>query len=220
MNNFSIYAQWAGSFIIFLSYLPSFKYRKPYIKALLFYSIMSIVFQLAQQVSMSFFNSQSVNQIGNGFVFFEASFLSLVFILASESGRLKKVFFTLFILYVAWYVVAFFFFNENMYSVIRTGRDLLMILNSILFFYYLLRNLPEDDLLKFPMFWINSATLFFFSGTFILSIFRDYIVFVLENDMNGFWTFRNFFRFAFCLVLAYAGWLNWRSIKLKETGVR
>lgn len=83
-----------------------------------------------------------------------------------------------------------------------------MILFSVSYFIYLLRQLPEDDLLKFPMFWINSAIVVFFSGVFVLSYFRDYIVLVLEDDTAGFWAFRNFFSTAYWLVLAYAGWLS------------
>ncbi|MBX2969146.1 MAG: hypothetical protein KF803_07225 [Cyclobacteriaceae bacterium] len=79
-----------------------------------------------------------------------------------------------------------------------------------------MRTLPEEDLLKFPMFWINTAALIFFSGTFILSYLMDYIMAVMRDQFVHFWTFRNFFRFAFCLVLAYAGWLNLKTIRATQ----
>jgi hypothetical protein len=84
------------------------------------------------------------------------------------------------------------------------------------YFFYLLRELPKDDLMQFPMFWINTALLIFFSGTFILSYFREYIVAMMSDRFADYWIFRNFFRFAFCLVLAYAGWLNLKSIRATQ----
>jgi hypothetical protein len=74
-----------------------------------------------------------------------------------------------------------------------------------------MRHTPEENILKFPLFWINASTLFYFSGTFVLSLMVGYIIDVLKNDMTGFWAFRNFFRLAFCLVLTYAAWLEWKS---------
>jgi hypothetical protein len=71
--------------------------------------------------------------------------------------------------------------------------------------------------MQVPMFWINSAILVFFSGTFILSYFREYIIVMIGDGIADYWTFRNFFRFAFCLVLAYAGWLNLRTIRATQS---
>jgi hypothetical protein len=82
----------------------------------------------------------------------------------------------------------------------------------------LLRELPQDDLMQFPMFSINTALLIFFSGTFILSYFREYIIAMMGDGFGNYLAFRNFFRFAFCLVLAYAGWLNLQSIREQKSG--
>jgi hypothetical protein len=67
------------------------------------------------------------------------------------------------------------------------------------------------------MFWINAAVVIFFSGVFVLSYFRDYIVLVLKDDTAGFWAFRNFFSTAYWLVLAYAGWLNLKTIRATQS---
>jgi hypothetical protein len=216
---FSVYLQWAGSFIIFVSCLPLLKKRTAYIKILLYYSLASIGFQLAQQFSMVFFKNQGINQIGDGFVIAEAVLFGLLFWVVTEEKIFKRRVAIVLGAYILYYVISVSFFYSHAHSLIRMGRELVMILFSIGYFFYLLKKLPEENLLKFPMFWISAAIIFFFSGTFALSLMLDYIIQVMGNNLDGFWTFRNFFRFAFCLVLTYAVWLDWRLLKPKNHSV-
>jgi len=46
---------------------------------------------------------------------------------------------------------------------------------SFFFFYYVLKNLVFEDLLATPVFWLNTAVLFYFAGNFILFIFSNYM---------------------------------------------
>lgn len=212
----SRYFQWAGSLAIAVSCLYHFRQRPVYIKVLGFYAVASILFSLLQEISIQFFSNVGLNSIGNGSVLSEALLLSTIFFYVTEDTLLKRVILFLIILYSLFYLSTFLFFESRSYSYIRFGRDSLMIINALHYFFYLIRRLPEDNLSRFPMFWINAAIIFFFSGTFILSLGVDYIVSVLKDDLSGFWAFRNFFRFAFCLVLSYAGWLDWRLQRSKE----
>ncbi|MBX2969147.1 MAG: hypothetical protein KF803_07230 [Cyclobacteriaceae bacterium] len=148
----------------------------------------------------------------------EALILSFLYYQVSNSLVLRRMIIVGVISYVIFYFSAYLYFPTYVFSAIRAGRDLLLILFSVSYFIYLLRQLPEDDLMKFPMFWINAAVVIFFSGVFMLSYFRDYIVLVLKDDTAGFWAFRNFFSTAYWLVLAYAGWLNLQSIRAQKSG--
>ena len=215
----STYFQWAGSIIISLSCLHHYNKRPASIKMLGLYALVSILFSLSQEISIWFFNSGGMNSIGNCYVLMEAWFFCLLFFHATESTTFRKTIFISVSSYTIFYLLTFIFYPQNSYSLIRFGRDSLMIFYALSYFYYLIQKLPEEDLLKFPMFWVNSSIIFFFSGTFVLSLMVDYIVSVLKNDLSGFWAFRNFFRFAFCCVLSYAGWLDWRLIKSKEMRV-
>jgi hypothetical protein len=183
---------------------------------LAFYAITSICFSLAQKSSEWFLGNVGVNNIGSVWTLLEALYFSLLFYTVTANTFLRKRIAVFSAFYIIFYVAACLFFLGNFYSSIRFGRDLLMIGYALIYFYYLIQKLPENDLLKSPMFWINAAVIFFFSGTFVLSLVLDYMVQVLKNDLTGFWAFRNFFRFCFCLVLAYAGWLDWRLMYQKE----
>lgn len=175
----------------------------------------SILFSAIQEIS-EYYSWMRTIFIGNVFVLSEAIFLGLTFYLAIKHRQFKTSIIASLVLYVFFYGISLLCYPDNAYSLIRLGRDSLMILYGVGFFNYLIREMPEDNLLQLPMFWINSAIIFFFSGTFVLSLMADYIVSVLKIELIGFWAFRNFFRLAFCLVLSYAGLLNLRQIRLKE----
>ena len=204
------YFQWVGSIIIAINCLHHFSMRPQYIRALGAYAFISISLSLAQKSSELLFGNVGMNTIGNLWTLCEAWVLGYLFYCVTESVIFRKTIFISATLYTFFYLFTFLLFSNSITSFIRFGRDSLMIFYALAYFYYLIRKLPEENLLRFPMFWINSAIIFFFSGTFVLSLMVDYIVSVLKNDLSGFWAFRNFFRFTFCCVLSYAGWLDWR----------
>jgi hypothetical protein len=213
LYNFSNILQWAGSIAVAACCLLYFNKRQSAIKTLGFYGITSILFSFAQRVVIWLSHGDYLNSIGNIYALMEAWTISLLFYFAYHKSSFRKTAIAFAVIYTASYLVTFLFFADRSYSFVRFGRDSLMIAQALIYFFFLLSKLPEEDLLKFPMFWINSAVIFFFSGTFVLSLMADYITTVLNNDLTGFWAFRNFFRFSFCLILAYAGWLDYKAIK-------
>lgn len=202
--------QWFVSLVVIFFCLVYYWKRPDYIKLLGIYGFVSFLFSTIAH----FANSGSrVNNIINAYVFCEVIILLMLFFLAVREKFFRSLIVVGCISYVLIFAGAYLYYPSYVFSIIRVARDLLMIFFAVSYFIYLLRQLPEDDLLKFPMFWINSAIVVFFSGVFVLSYFRDYIVLVLKDDTAGFWAFRNFFSTAYWLVLAYAGWLDLKSIR-------
>lgn len=209
----SVNLQWFVSLVVIACVFLRYRNRPGYIKVLGLYGLTSFTFStLNNFVTVS----SQPNIIINTYVIAEVLVLSLLFYRATLSPKMRKLAITGALVYIIYFISIHLFFQTYLFSAIRVGRDLLMIALSISYFAYLLLKLPEDDLLKFPMFWINSAILFFFSGIFVLSYFRDYIVLVLKDDTAGFWAFRNFFSALYWLVLAYACYLNFRAIRAAE----
>ena len=62
---------------------------------------------------------------------------------------------------------------------------------SVLYFYKLMVDMPAVHLHRLPMFWFNSAFLFFNAGTLFLYAFTGYLIHVLHNDMLAYWSFHN-----------------------------
>jgi hypothetical protein len=210
---FSQHINTLGGVLIAASCLSRFKFRKSSIQVLGLYALTSLLFIAFQAISTGFFKNVGINAIGSTFVFFEAVILGLFYSAIAETRSAKKKISLLIILYIVFYAITVLFFQENYYSMVRWSRDLLMIILSLGYFYSLLKNQPEEKLSNSPLFYINVGILFFFSGTLFLSFLIDYMHRTLGYDSTGFWAFRNFYRFAFCLVLAYAGWLDSRLSK-------
>jgi hypothetical protein len=90
-----------------------------------------------------------------------------------------------------------------------------MIVVSVTYFYFLIKELPTETITKLPMFWINTAVLIYYSGVFFLYLTVDYLVTVLNDDMINSWTLHNFLGTIYYLMLAFALWLN-RSNHLRS----
>ena len=77
-------------------------------------------------------------------------------------------------------------FNSN---TVALGA-LLIVIHSVLYFYYLLVNLPVQKLQRLPMFWFNTAYLAYYGST--LFIFGAYVVEVFRDSLMLYWTIKNF----------------------------
>jgi hypothetical protein len=203
-QNASSHVQFAGSILLaFLCFRNYSRISIP-IRTLGYYALSSIIFQSAQEIIALFNKKQYLNQIGDGFVLAETILLSLVFLFAFKQKFTTRIIIFLIVVYTLFYVGQLLF-NENGYSVVRSGRDILMISLAIGYFYYLIKVQPEKDLVKYSMFWICAGVIFYFSGIFILSLFLSYLTKASANNLVAtLWGFKNLFRAAFCLVLSHA----------------
>jgi hypothetical protein len=70
-------------------------------------------------------------------------------------------------------------------------QSMFIITFTILYFYRLLIDMPAVHLHRLPMFWFNSAFLFFHAGTLFLWAFSSYLMHVLNDKMTEYWSFHN-----------------------------
>lgn len=106
-----------------------------------------------------------------------------------DKGIHWMILIVLFILMAIFNVIFFQKTNINSFSYIVLS--FVIIIYTIAFFYKLMIELPAQHIHQLPMFWINSAFLFYHSGSFFLFAFTSYIVFVLKNNLMVYWTFHN-----------------------------
>lgn len=102
----------------------------------------------------------------------------------------------------------------NSYTLVLAS--FLFIVISITYFFILIRELPTESISRLPMFWINSAVLIFYSGTFVIYLSADYLAHVLKNNMVATWLVHNFLGVIYYSILCYALWLI-RAEYVKET---
>lgn len=204
----SNYSQWFGSFVILMLVLNSYKGLPWNIRIIGLMGLVSVVFQLLQTISTYFFRSQHVNAIGDCYVFLETLiFLAYYYVLFNE-GRLLRLalLFSAFLSIGIYAMVILADPTYPWYAVLNTLRNVILMVFSVITFFKLIKDLPNDNLLSLPTFWINSGILFLYSCTFMLSLSMDYIVTVLRDDFGAFWAFKNFLRVGFCVVICVGIW--------------
>jgi hypothetical protein len=211
VNTSSIYAQQFGSLIIAALGFMSFSKREKPILILGFYGVNSVFFEVVNEIT-----SFRSNIIGDLYTLAEALILLYFFYTLFNSLWSKKFIISIGILYCVLYFVFMAGDWQVTHSAIRMLRDLVLIVCSVLYFYFLMTSMPTTTITGYPMFWIVAAFIFFFAGTFVLSLSLDYLINVLNDDMFYLWTARNYFRFFFCLVVSYGLWLDLRLVKMKQ----
>jgi hypothetical protein len=208
INDLSNYSQWLGSFVIMSLVLASFKGYDGGIRILGLMGLVSVVLQFLQTGSQLFFGVHYLNAIGDCYVFLESLlFLAFYYILFTNNRYLRLALIgSAFIIVSIYSMVLFGDATYPWYAVLSATRNILLILFSVVTFFKLLTDLPNNNLLSLPLFWINSSILFYFSCTFMLSLTMDYIAQVLKDDFQIFWTFKNFLRAGFCVVICIGIW--------------
>lgn len=93
-------------------------------------------------------------------------------------------------------------FNFNSYSTALASVYILVI--SLTYFYVLIQQLPAESITKLPMFWINTAMLVNYSGTFFVYLTADYLITVLKNDLIDVLMIHHFIGLIFHSILWYA----------------
>jgi hypothetical protein len=102
-------------------------------------------------------------------------------------------------------------FNSNTLAL----GGLLIVIHSVLFFYYLLVNLPVQKLQRLPMFWFNTAYLAYFASS--LFIFGAYVVEVFRDSLLLYWTIKNFLTIGHYILIIVGLCQDLRNIRLPSS---
>ena len=127
--------------------------------------------------------------------------LNLVMYDVVWKGRYRRITIWSTILFCIFTVWNFMFgqgatFNSN---TILFGGVFIMV-HCVLYYYYLLADLPVQRLDKLPMFWFNAGNLTYFGGS--LFIFAAYVVEVFRDSLLLYWSIGNVLRIAqFILII-------------------
>ena len=122
---------------------------------------------------------------------------------------IKKIAYAMIIAFALFELINMFLiqgiYAVNTYSVSITGVCVIVI--SLLYFYVLIQQLPTESITKLPMFWINTAMLIYWSGTFLFFLSADYLITVMKNNMITFLFIHHLVALIYYPMLAYSLWL-------------
>ncbi|HEX8061308.1 MAG TPA: hypothetical protein VF473_10255 [Cyclobacteriaceae bacterium] len=111
--------------------------------------------------------------------------------------------------FIAFTIVNVFFIqgpgSNNSYTL--SLRSTIFITISLVYFYVLIKELPAESITKLPMFWINTAVLIYYSGTFFQNLAADYMV-SLKGDLITTWTIKNSLGMIYYAIICGGLWLN------------
>ena len=191
--------------------LPLFIYwrtkglQPPYMIYLVLLLVASLLADVAGMANSLYFKAKLVNETTSYLYYFSSILLAYLFYRVQFPSRFR-VFFTSFI--VALFIVYGYWLFVNPMIVTRHESKvpvgLLFIGLSLTYFYTLIRKMPSVHVQRVPMFWISSGLLIYSSGTLILFIISNYLIYVLRKDLLEYWVFHNLLN-TLCHVLIAIG---------------
>jgi len=110
------------------------------------------------------------------------------------------------ILFVVFGLINFFFFQgiHGFDSYTSALSSMCIVVLTLSYFQVLVSQLSAESITKLPMFWIDTAMIFYYSAGFFLFLTADYLVKVLNNDLITFWMIHHCFRFVYLCMIIYA----------------
>jgi hypothetical protein len=120
------------------------------------------------------------------FTIVELFFLGLIFFYAFQSSGLRGLLLFLLGLCLVYTLVNSIFFEEIWLfnANARLVEGIFMVLMSLLLFRHLLRSPEVVHVENFPLFWINSGILFYFSGTLFLLLWKPHLMQLPAGDCD------------------------------------
>lgn len=86
-------------------------------------------------------------------------------------------------------------------------ESIVLVVCSLLLYYYVLKNLLFDNLLQTSVFWINTAVLIYFSGNLFLFVFSDYLMIENKVAYNFLWSVvHSLFNVLYNVILSIGFW--------------
>lgn len=151
-------------------------------------------------------------------IFIISSFILLTLLYRSQFKNKGAHWFVLAALFIFAVVLnSIFFQKRNINSFSFMLLSITILIYAILFFYKLMVELPAKHIHQLPMFWINSALLFYHAGSFFLFAFTDYIVTVLKNDLMIYWTFHNILNILAHFIVLVGAYYDLKSLPPRRT---
>ena len=126
--------------------------------------------------------------------------------------RYKNFFLIVSALLTLFAAINFIFIQKSaLNSYTSLSVSILVTCYGLMYFYWLIRELPTTQLHRLPMFWFNSAFMFYFAGTLILNVSTTYLVNVLKDDLSVFWIFHNVLGIIEFMLIAVGLWVDGRT---------
>lgn len=182
------------NYMEFLALIISFFYfsrlRISILKTLPYFLLITVIIENTSIILSSYLHETNTSWLYNIFIGIQIYFFHLLFLKFTEKRRIWNIFLYSTLIYSSFYFINISIIQGphifNHYSYLL-GSFFIIVNSSFCFFELIERNLSQS-MFQEPFFWINSAALLFFTGTFIYFLFWYYLV---EQSIDNGELYRN-----------------------------
>ena len=185
--------------------LVKFSHRSNLLKVLWILTFFAFVLDVLSASVTSF-----VNEFGNAYRLPEFILLLCIYYFAFE-GKARTAFIIIGLVYVCFFLAGLYLLQGKANAISTTVSSLVFIIFSILYFFKLLSHLPTTQIQGLPMFWVNTAVLVYFAGSFFVFLLRNYLIEVLHDNQIVYWSFHNILNILKNLLFAIGLWHGSRT---------
>jgi hypothetical protein len=195
-----------SSFVPLLISFVNYKYSSKFLIPIIILIATSITIDFASRVYLDL-------NINNSYIFHLFTIIEFTLI-SFFYGYFFKQFFKPRIIYFfmgVFFFIAYLDFKINGLNSIDNFsisiECLILTLYSLFLFYYILKNLIFENLLRASVFWINAAILLYFSGNLLLFLFSNYLLVNNPRQHGILWSIiHTFFYVTYNIFLTIGFW--------------
>lgn len=109
----------------------------------------------------------------------------------------------------------FFIQGTSVYnSFSNIAASFILIYLCLRYYHQLISQPPTLYIYKYPLFWISTAILIYYSSNFFLFVVNNYLTIGIDGSHQVIWVFHNIINITKNLLFAVALWHNYRNRKL------
>jgi len=201
----------SGLFALFMFLIHRNNLTKS-IRALYLLTVYSCLADLSSFVLQRF-------RINNFFIFHITSIVEIFcfcyfFYFLLENDKIKRsVLISLVVLLFVELMDAFYIDGlENPNALFSLFEAISFKIFSLLFFYQLMKNIPQKNILNYSLFWINSGILIYFAGNLFLFIFSKILLKEHAIPFSHIWMINSFLYLVYNIFISIGVWKSSKSI--------
>lgn len=157
-----------------------------------------------------------INLVASTYDFFLVILVSGMYYVSFGKKYKPQILFVVISYCVLALVNLIFFQRNSVASYNHLLASLIIICYAVIYFYRLMVDLPEKNLYRLPMFWFNTAFLFFHATTFFIYAFTDYLVKVLNNNLIVYYSIHNTFSMLESILLLIGLYYDWKIVSSSD----
>jgi hypothetical protein len=194
----------------------TFKSQPPYFKWLAVGLIFSVSCDLATEVLLYFRLPSNIG--GTTYSIFRPLIYSFFFYSYIQWKSLKKPLIVFNILFLIFAFINILFVQKTQINNYTSVSGHLYILAlTIIYFYKLLKELPDEKIYNTGLFWVVCGLYFNTSGRLVLYSFTYYLIDVYHDNMITFALINLGLIISGTLIITYGTWLQFQKIRLSKT---